>query len=83
MVVNEKKTTLMYFAAVNSYQARAKLTLAGAEIKSQDKVKLLGVTINKKCAFGEHALDVKNKLRAKTWALGKLKKAGMTEQTTR
>ena len=49
MLVNEKKTTLMYFSGENSYDTIARLTLKVAEIEGQQMIKLLGVTIGKKC----------------------------------
>ena len=84
MIVNESKTALMCFSAAKSFRAEAKLTLAGSEIKSTNTVKLLGVTLNSRCNFHHHAISVKNKIRAKSWALAKLRRAGMkTDQLIR
>ena len=79
MIVNESKTTLMCFSAAKTFIPKVKLNLDGVEIKSSDTVKLLGITLTNNCSFLKHTIAVKNKLRAKSWMLSKLKKAGMTE----
>ena len=79
MLINEAKTTLMCFTAANSYKTNTELTLQGTTIAGKNQIKLLGVTLDNKCRFGKHAVQVKNKLRAKSWALAKLKKHGMEE----
>ena len=79
MLVNEAKTTLMCFSAAISFKTSTEISFQGVQVNGQREVKLLGVTLDEKCSFAKHAITVKNKLRAKLWALAKLKKAGMKE----
>ena len=73
MIVNESKTTLVCFSAAKTFVPKVKITLDGVDVTSTNKVKLLRVTLASNCSFLKHAITVKNKLRAKSWMLSKLK----------
>ena len=77
MTINESKTSLMCFTAATSFKVEARVKIKEAEVRSAKEIKILGVTLDNKCSFRKHAVKVANKIRARTWALPKLKRAGL------
>ena len=75
--VNEQKTGLMCISAARSFQASVTIDYNGQEVKGQETMKVLGVTLDSDCSFRTHVDNVSKKLRSRTWALGKLRKKGM------
>ena len=78
--VNEKKTNLICISAAKSFQANFKIAFGGQTVTGADRIKILGVTVDRDCSFRTHVNNVAKKLRKKTWALGKLKKKGMSTE---
>ena len=81
MIVNGAKTTLMCVNSAYSYTASAELMAENGErITSVPKAKYLGVTIDADCTLRSHVKDVRNKMRARSWALVKLRQSGFTAE---
>ena len=81
MVVNGSKTTLMCINAATSYKTSAKLTdQSGGVIESVNKANYLGVTIDSDCSLTSHVQNIRSKMRARTWALIKLRQSGFSEK---
>ena len=80
MVISAAKTGLMLVSAATSFDARVRITLGNQTITGQDPMKLLGVTIDRDASFKSHVQKLAARFRAKTWALSKLKKKGLSEE---
>ena len=80
MSINAEKTNLMCVSAATSFKSRVQVTLNGQTIVGQDKMRILGVTLDYDCTFKSHVEDVKNRLRSRTWALSRLRKIGLDEE---
>ena len=61
-------------------QLRASVSLGDATITWSDSMKILGVTLDSNCSFQSHVKNLRSKIRARTWALSKLRKAGLDEK---
>ena len=79
MRINEKKTSLMCVSAATSFEARATVNVKQERVLGSQHLKILGVTLDSNCTFGSHINNLSKKMRAKTWALTKLRKAGLPE----
>lgn len=80
MSINEKKTGLMLVSAATSFQARTRVSLDEETIHGKDCMKVLGVTLTNDLSFYEHVEKIAAKTRAKTWALSKLRRKGLSEK---
>ena len=69
----------MCVSAARSFAARVRLDFNGQSVIGTESLKVLGVTIDSDCSFKTHVQNISRKLRSKTWALGRLKKKGMSE----
>ena len=79
MTINADKTGLMLISAATSFQARVRITLQNELVKGADSMKILGVTLDSDMSFSSHVRNTAAKARAKSWALSKLKKKGLTD----
>ena len=80
MVVNEEKTVLMCVSAATSFKAGAVLQARdGSQIKSVDKMNILGCTVDADESFSTRVENVRARMRKRTWTLEKLKKKGLNE----
>ena len=77
MWINAAKTGLMLVSAASSFQARVRIDLDGQTITGQDNMKILGVTLVSDASFKTHVTNLASRLRARTWALSRLKKKGL------
>ena len=77
MMINPKKTSLMCVSAANSFEPRVTVEIEENVINGSDSLKVLGLTIDSNCSFRSHIEHLRNKMRKRTWALLKLKKAGL------
>ena len=80
MLINASKTGLMLVSASTSFEARVRVELGGKTITGADRLKLLGVTIDSDMSFRTHARSIAARMRAKSWALSKLRKKGLAEE---
>ena len=80
MSINAAKTGLMLVSAATSFTPRIKLKLGGETVTGQDSMKILGVTIDKDASFKTHVANIAAKMRARTWALTRLRKKGLSEE---
>ena len=80
MSINPKKTGLMLVSAATSFDARVRVEIGGERITGSDKLKLLGVTIDNNVSFRTHVTTLAKRMRARSWALSKLKKKGLPEK---
>ena len=79
MAINAAKTGLMVVSAATSFEPKTRVTLNGETILGKGELKVLGVTLSSDLSFGEHVEKIAAKTRAKTWALSKLRKKGLSE----
>ena len=79
MRINAEKTSLMCVSAATSFKARVRVELDGQVVNGKDSLRILGVTIDRDCSFRSHVENLRKKLRARTWALSKLRKKGLSE----
>ena len=70
----------MLASAAISFEPRTSLKVSNKTIKGSESLKIVGVTINSDFSFRDHVENIAAKTRAKTWALSKLKKKGLSEQ---
>ena len=81
MMVNGSKTSLTCVTAATSYKASAEISdKSGQKIKSGDKMKLLGVTIDSNCTINSHVTDVVKRIRARSCTLNALWWSGFSEE---
>ena len=81
MLVNDSKTGLMCVSVARSFEAKAVLRgRNGEEIESSGSLKFLGFTLDQDCSVGSHVEALAAKLRSRTWALSRLKRAGMSRE---
>ena len=80
MAINAKKTGLMMVSAATSFEARVSVKLGDQTIKGAKSMKLLGVTIDNDGSFKTHTAALAKKMRARSWALARLKKKGLQER---
>lgn len=81
MVVIRLKTSLACITAATSYRASAKIKdKDGQEIISGQSAMFLGVTLDRDCSFKSHIDNIRKKIRARSWTLCALKRAGFNEQ---
>ena len=78
MKINEKKTSLMLVSAATSFDSRARITLRDETVRGSKSMKILGVCLDSDFSFRSHIKTLRSRLRAKTWALLKLRKAGLS-----
>ena len=78
MKINANKTNLMCVSAATSFCPRVQVNLDGVTIAGQDKMRILGVTIDKDCSFKSHIENLRASLRRRTWALSKLRRRGVS-----
>ena len=81
MKINEKKTCLMSVSAASSFDSRIRVNVNGVTIHGMPSMKILGVQIDADCSFKTHIDSLKSKMRAKTWALSKLRRAGLGQDS--
>ena len=81
MLVNDSTTGLMWVSIARSFEAKAVLRARnGEKIESSGTLKFLGFTLDQDCSIGSHVEALAAKLRARTWALSRLKRAGMSRE---
>ena len=79
MIINASKTSLMCMSAAKSFKAKVRVSLEGESVMSNDKLKILGVTLDSDVSFRSHVETIATKCRAKSWVLGRLRKKGLKE----
>ena len=79
MTINTKKTGLVLVSAATSFDARVGINLNGQTICGSDNLKILGVTLHRDGSFKTHTAGLSRKMRAKPWALSRLKKKRLSE----
>ena len=81
MVVNDAKTGLMCISTSINFESRA-VTKGrnGEEIMSRGCLKFLGFQLDSYCSIRTHVESLRKKLRSRTWALLRLRRAGMTKE---
>ena len=80
MAINAAKTGLMLVSAASSFDPRVRIKLEGETVTGQERMKILGVTVDKDASFRSHVEDLAARMRSKTWALAKLRKKGLPEK---
>ena len=80
MLVNNSKTSLMCVSAARSFEPRVGIDRGGTRVEGSTSMKILGVILDNDCTFCSHSRAVVRKLRARTWTLPKLRKAGMNHE---
>ena len=81
MRVNDKKTGLMCVSLARSFKAKAILKGRNNEkITSSDSIKFLGFTLDADCSIKTHVSNLCKKLRARSWALSRLRRNGMKQE---
>ena len=80
MAINAKKTGLMIVSAATSFEARVSVKLGDQSIDGAKSMKLLGVTIDNDGTFKTHTAALARRMRARTWALARLRKKGLPEK---
>ena len=81
MQVNQEKTGLMCITGATSYSPRAEIIGVDKEkIISTKSYKFLGITVDRNASFRTHKENTRKKIRSKTWAQGKLKRAGFSDE---
>lgn len=80
MQINQKKTCLMIASAAISFDPQVEISMGQVKIIGSNSLKLVGVHLDRDCSFKTHVNKIRSKLRSKTWALLRLKKAGLEEQ---
>ena len=80
LAVNGKKTALMCVSAAKSFDARVEVKFNGQSVKGKDSLRILGVTLDRDSSFSTHVEGLAKRMRARTWALSKLKIKGMKEE---
>ena len=78
MVVNKKKTNIICISAATSFRAGAHLDVGEEEIKSTEKLKVLGFFFDKDGGVWSQVSAVCARLRSRSWALTKLRKCGLS-----
>ena len=79
MKVNDSKTGLMCVSSARSFTPRAVIRgRQNEEIKSCDSIKFLGFTLDSDYSIKTHVNNLCRKLRARSWALSRLKRKGMS-----
>ena len=78
MKINAAKTSLVCISAATSFESRVRLELDGQTVRGQDQMKILGVTLDRDCTFRSHVDNLQRRLRARTWALSRLRKKGLS-----
>ena len=77
--INAKKTSLLCVSAATSFRPLVQIKLEDQVISGQEKMKILGVTVDKDYSFKSHVKNVRRNLRRRTWALSKLRRRGVKE----
>ena len=80
MLVNEKKTNVLCISDAMTFAPEVRLRLCGSEISSGDSLRLLGFTFMRSPTVNAHVESLIRRLRARTWALTKLRRAGFSQQ---
>ena len=82
MKINAKKTSLMCVSAATSFRPLVQIQLEDQTITGQEKMKILGVTIDSDCSFRSHIENLKSNIRRCTWALSRLRRRGVCRTHT-
>ena len=67
----------MCVSAALSFDTKIEVNIQGESVSGSSSMKILGLTLDSDCTFKSHIASVRSKLRAKTWALAKLRKRGL------
>ena len=78
MKINEGKTGLMCVSAALGFEPRVKIALNGQEITGTKSMKILGMTLDSNYGLQSRVRNVGQRIGAKSWALTKLRKAGLS-----
>lgn len=78
--INPSKTALMCVSAATSYKPIVHVKVGDVMIKGATSLKVLGLTLDSNFTFKSHVENLRNKMRRKTWALLKMKKAGLCQR---
>ena len=78
MVINQAKTGLMCISAATTFDNRVRANVGGVVVTGKDSLNILGLKLDRDCSFKTHIRTLKGKLRARTWALAKLRKRGLS-----
>ena len=79
MVVNDKKTVMLCMSDAISFQPEARMMAGNDTITSKDQMKVFGFVFGKQPTVNTHVELLIRRLRSRTWALTKLKRAGFSE----
>ena len=66
MLINASKTSLICMSAATSFKAKVRVNLEGESVRSTDKLKILGVTLDSDVSFRFHTEKIASKCRAKS-----------------
>ena len=80
MVVNDSKTSVLCVSDPLSIQQNAYIRAGTEDIKGGESLKILGFTFNREPTVNAHVAGVTSRLRSRTWALRKLRRAGFTSE---
>lgn len=76
MKVNCKKTQLLMVSAPNGFKNESYIRIGQEQIKSEDRMKLLGFVFGPEPNVRLHVEEIKSKFRARFWSLIHLRKSG-------
>ena len=80
MSVNEDKTTLLCMSDSVSCENNVFINAGGNRIEGGKSMKILGFNLTNKPDPNKHVSIITRRLRSKTWALRKLRRAGFTKE---
>ena len=79
MRVNKAKTQLLNINCSINFNLSSYIIVDGEEIRSTDKLKILGFTFGSRPNVNEHLRTIKQKYGARSWVLRNLKQSGLPE----
>ena len=80
MAINDNKTGLLCVSTACGYDPRVDVVVNGQKMTGSKNMRTLGVTLDCDFSFKTHVQNVNRKVLSRSWALVKLKKAGLNEQ---
>ena len=67
-------------SGAKTFEARVSLEGRNGQIKGVEKIKFLGITLDRDCSFESHVQNLRTSVRRRSWALTKLKRRGMNNE---
>ena len=80
MKVNEEKTNVLCVTDSIAFRPEVQLQVGDATVTSGETLKVLGFTFTRNPTVNAHVKLLIKKLRSRTWALSKLRRAGFISQ---